>query len=932
MAGDSLWEHVEKPISVWNQPLEIDFKTFFKSISKFVIKGAAGNWGDATLAAVDAFASAGIKPDPGQLAWLLIRRALTRATYDLVAENANFLAANAPDDADAFCETLDLSLEEATMQIDRDFFDHPASLQILDLYQVPFKHWLMGHGLLEAQANTVIGRLPSYFVFALNHEWRRKPEVYQPILDAVETPFTQAGEREQGWLYYAAWLQKQIGESVFNETFSLSQIYVPLRAYYIEKIDDNEITDTTLSSMEKSRRIVVDLQTELDNWVDRADQRDAIRVVSGGPGSGKSSFARMYAANRAATYPHHRVLFIPLHQFDPKSDLRSGIQDFIQYGRLLTHNPLDPDSMERLIIIFDGLDELAMQGKIGTETARDFIEEVERTVRNYNTQQLRLQILLTGREVVVQANASKFRKDEQVLYVLPYFVSEREHEPQYGSSKYEDSQSLLEADQRQLWWQRYGTATGRGYEEMPVELQRRDLDDITTQPLLNYLVALSYTHGELNFSEQVNLNEIYADLLKAVYERDYAGGIHRVVQDMPLSNFIRILEEIGLATWHGDGRTTTISELQARCKSAGLVRLLEDFEEGAAAGVARLFTAFYFRQHEAHREGERTFEFTHKSFGEYLTARRVVRAISRMHSELTRRQENMETGWDEQEALRHWIEVYGDAPAMTQDLFRFVQSEVQLGNIKIVTEWQNMLGNLISWLLQYGLPMELLNPRPSYYKETQVALHAEETLLAIMYACANSTRQISRVKWFQVSPTAAGVWLSRLQGQRSNPINGLALECLGFLNLGGCRLHGRDLNNANLQYSNLEGVWLSLAILPNANFLGAKLEHANFTRSVLFHARFKGASLIRVGFVDANLEGADLREANLKEANLEGANLKEANLEGANLEGANLEGANLKGANLKGANLPNGKTWTPVADMARFTDPDHLDFWQPRER
>jgi len=70
-------------------------------------------------------------------------------------------------------------------------------------------------------------------------------------------------------------------------------------------------------------------------------------------------------------------------------------------------------------------------------------------------------------------------------------------------------------------------------------------------------------------------------------------------------------------------------------------------------------------------------------------------------------------------------------------------------------------------------------------------------------------------------------------------------------------------------------------------------------------------------------------------ANLQGAMLLSANLQGANLAGANLQRTMLASANLQGARLsertrlPDGTNWTPGTDMARFTDPDHPDFWRP---
>jgi hypothetical protein len=41
----------------------------------------------------------------------------------------------------------------------------------------------------------------------------------------------------------------------------------------------------------KKRRAVVMLEEELDAWLERADPSDAVRVLAGGPGAGKSSFA-----------------------------------------------------------------------------------------------------------------------------------------------------------------------------------------------------------------------------------------------------------------------------------------------------------------------------------------------------------------------------------------------------------------------------------------------------------------------------------------------------------------------------------------------------------------------------------------------------------------------------------------------------------------
>ena len=131
---------------------------------------------------------------------------------------------------------------------------------------------------------------------------------------------------------------------------------------------------------------------------------------------------------------------------------------FVNLDNFLSHNPLDSEHREdRLLIIFDGLDELEMRGKIGEKAAQDFVREVQRKVERFNQLKTSVQVLISGREVVVQSNETDFRKEGQILYVLPYFLSKNERK------YYIDPQNLLKQDQRQLWWQFYGKASGKNY-------------------------------------------------------------------------------------------------------------------------------------------------------------------------------------------------------------------------------------------------------------------------------------------------------------------------------------------------------------------------------------------------------------------------------------------------------------------------------------
>ena len=132
--------------------------------------------------------------------------------------------------------------------------------------------------------------------------------------ESLQTPFTTASEREQRWARYSAWLERQVDEPLFAEAFSLKQIYIPLRACYERKPETQPSKDVSLMTgkgeTNKLERVLVELEPTLLNWVKTAEKEDAVRVICGGPGCGKFSFAKIFAARLIAnkTIP---VLFVP---------------------------------------------------------------------------------------------------------------------------------------------------------------------------------------------------------------------------------------------------------------------------------------------------------------------------------------------------------------------------------------------------------------------------------------------------------------------------------------------------------------------------------------------------------------------------------------------------------------------------------------------
>ena len=882
-----------KPKNVFKKPLTVAPKDLIKALSKGVGHTATGKWEEVGTDVVEAISAIGLATDPEELLFLLIRRSIMRALLDLVDESPIGQLAEIKDDAKNIQDKLEESISIREVQISKKFFDRPADISLLEDVKILLRSWLQAYGVSDSAADAITLRLPSYFAYALNQEWRKNAKSYRPLLDALDTPFAKAGEREWAWSAYSALLQRRIQESVFDEPFSLAQIYVPLNAYYLEDSFKETIAEEMTTSRQDRRRVVVELEKELESWLDHPNTNDTIRVISGGPGSGKSSFARIFAARMSAK-SNLKILYIPLHLIDPNRDMVDEVGRFVLDEGILSQNPLNPESPEpNLLIIFDGLDELSSQGKAAAETARAFIDEVERTVQKRNSPSVKLRVLISGREVIVQENESGFRKPKQVLNLLPYHLERMERSDQgvrLVEKTYHDPKGLLRNDLRQEWWKNYGKLTGKNFDGLPKELARHDLEEVTAQPLLNYLVAMSFTRKKIDFQKDVNLNAVYEDLVSAVHERAYEHKrAYAPIKHMTLEHFMRVLEEIGLAAWHGDGRTTTVREIEEHCILSGVGKLLDDFKEGAMVGVTRLLAAFFFRQYGRRPSGDPTFIFTHKSFGEYLAARRVVRAMERIVTETKRRYDSPDDGWDERESLKHWAQICGPS-AITPYLHTFLLKELKLHKSSYIAEWQDCFTKLFSNVLRSGMPIELLQLK-SFSISLFQSRNSEEALMVCLNACARLSGKISMIE--HPNSTAFGGWFKRIQGQRSSAETTLVARVLSLLNLRDTVLHMSDFYLANLERSDLSGLAGAYMNLIVTNLVNANLARATLANSYMHGVQLQGA----------NLENADLESAHLENANLEGANLEDADLQGANLEGAIIKGANLKNANLSGANL-----------------------------
>lgn len=789
-------------------------------------------------------------PKPEEVAGILLKISMTNALYRILDKNEATLKSFFALGRKEFVLEQKEAIRSHSLFLNADFYRDVYRSEFVRDVSAFFERWLAFLGVPEDQRKRLAATLPNEFLIALTEEWRRKPEFYAKMQADDKNPFVQAAEREYLWAKYRQTLIDAFNtEPMFEETFGLAAVYVGLRAYHTAK--DKERGEV---------KRVVNLEQKIDEWLSVGSKTDTLRVISGGPGSGKSSFGKMLAAKLAQQGRY--VLFIPLQHLE-NSMVVSAMGTYLTASGWFKHNPLDGSNADTpLLLICDGLDELAQEGKASEEMAGQFIANLKQFLETRNMGKLHVQAMVSGREPVIQTHAFKLDVQDTVLHLLPYKLLYHDLFANHGLTKYDDPTKMLKADQRDTWWKRYAFAKGRPETTMPEVLKREELEDITREPLLNYLVALSYERSKqpdaprkLDFSTETNRNRIYADLLFSVYERPWGNKRNPQAKGISEHQFYTLLEEIALVTWRGGGRTATLQSLQEHC-GAQNANILKIFEQGSEEkGVHRLITAFYFRQGQREANQEKTFEFTHKSFGEYLTARRLVRELAEIHDQRRDNKSNSRKGWTMQQALTAWAQLTGNTP-IDWDLLPFLRDEIALlpadplvDGISTAkrerhaerpkpVELLQTLCELAGDVIANEMPMQEVKPILATFGEmNRQARNAELALLAAINACALTKEDgihMVVIPWSEQNEderwknsARAFEWFNRLRGQEIG-YRAFFSSLLAGLDLTGMDLNGSDLRGADLRGVNFFGADLYDANLDEANVCGALcLEYAD---------------------------------------------------------------------------------------------------------
>lgn len=703
---------------------------------------------------------------------------------------------------------------------------------------------------------------------------------------------------------------------VFDEPFNISEIYVPLKA---KLVDGN--------GKGKENEALINLEAWAKDLLVNPDKNGQVMFIQGGPGRGKSVFCRMFANwVREHLHPIWTPILIRLRDinaFEPniENTLRAAVQaDFAK-----SDDGWLTDSNNRFLFLLDGFDELRMEGR----TANG-IEEFLKKVGYFQAscqqnQQLGHRFIVTGRELALQGIEVP-RNLERVEIALMDEPLQAEWLSKWGSLFGEDKANEFQAFLQD--------------QNCPERVQQ-----LAQEPLLLYLLAAMHRDGKLTpdmFAGADSTNAkilVYETTIDWVLTKQRPEALNIDLTEYETEDLRRILMEAGLAVTQSGGEWVSIKIIEERLKGDdGAKDLLEKAQKRMGDNPLRnALAAFYMRPASPSDEREGAVEFVHKSFGEFLCAKRLQESLVEW-TESGRKHQKFYIDDDRLGKEIYDLLGYGGlTPEIVEYLMKLLQGSDGFQPIELFQrleefylDWckgkfinahtNNLPQNKMLQLRSNGSKMGLrevdifagLNITILLFQLHQYAQENEDIKDKIIFhPCGQkNSADFDRSRLLRIIEYSNSVSISTF------------LETVGFFlshanlidadlsgadligtKLNGAKLNGADLSRAKLNGAKLIGVNLSCANLIGADLSGADLSGANLDGAYLICTNFASANLSDVNFSCVYLNGADLASANLSHAYLKDANLSRAYLKGANLSCTDLTGTEFTGAYLKGANL-----------------------------
>lgn len=657
---------------------------------------------------------------------------------------------------------------------------------------------------------------------------------------------------------------------VFNEPFTLKEIYVPTEARFINKDGEQD-----------EERDPVVLEQWAKAWLNQPEQSKVL-FIQGHPGRGKSVFCRMFAEwVRVNEHPNWTPILIRLRDIQSlEKDFEETLRKAVNRNFAASDQGWLSDRNTRFLFLLDGFDELLMQGRT-SNGLEEFLEQAEKFQRRCQENfEKGHRVLITGRTLSLQSIERKMPTNLERLEII-------------------EMSDELQGQWFAKWVQLAGSEKTSAFQQfLHSEQCPKRVRELSREPLLLYLLAAMHRDGELTLSAFEGAEGVQAKIL--IYEKtiDWVltkqrpDMLNRELTELETEDLRLILAEAGYCVQSGDGYAR-IAMIESRLKGNSSVQcLLEEARQRLKDNPLRNSLAAFYLQPGSQRGG--SVEFIHKSFGEFLCAERLKIAIESWTEPGKRRQEFYvspdQFNWE-------IYDLFGTC-ALSPEIVDYLMALLgKSEGFEPFTLFKRLNEFYLRWCNGEFLdvPNENLFQRkvrsireqiPELLTEEVVDIRCIDVVVGLnvlillfqLNQYAQSRHDLKDcIKFYPCSQRDS----SDFDAYRLLKVIGYS-HCihpdtfcralknfLGYANFGGANLRGiflrgADLRDADLSNTFLRGAYLSESNLSRANFSGAVMYGTFLNEARLQNANFTGADLFKVSMMGAHLQNADFSSANLR--------------------------------------------------------------------
>ena len=794
--------------------------------------------------------------------------------------------------------------------------------QLAEAFNEVLQQRLIQAGLPEAEARTLTERVA-----------RKTNEYLIPELikvgESVErlVKWYSAGGKEQleKYLSIEEYLDTEIrpkpDEYIFDEEdekqITFRDLYVPLKVKLLD-IKGEPIPDTEL----------VDIEEWVRARLDDSPKEKNVLFIQGEAGRGKSVFCRMFADKvRQALHPTFTPIVIRLrHLRSLENNLTDTLESYSQFQAYsFVKEGWLKDKNTRFLFLLDGFDELLLEGR-ASGGLQEFLQQVEDFQRVSHHR-----FLVTGRPLALQG--------------IERLLSQTKSLERVALEPMDDSIRQTWLDK---WAAKVGTQEAEDFQQFLQACPAEIKDNLAREPLLLYLLGRMHREQRLNVQMFAEAQEeikakirIYDEAVKWVLDKQRQDENLRLA-GLESEDLRRFMTEAALCVVQSGNECAKVTMLEARLKDSNdpIAALIQKARQDTPLETVKeervlnnLLTAFYIKPASGDKGG--SVEFTHKSFGEFLFAERLVESFVDWTRKVKRRQrEEDDVSTEAMDKQIYDLLGYGNLTSEIVDYLRGLWAKNS--ELDLVHLFERLQDFYLRWcdgefidappenLPQYKMRLlkEQMRSRETHLGQRQVDVYAGLNVMILLlelhryaktrnelndkivfYPCGQpDTKEFDQERLLRIFR-----YSQCLSAYAYNQILGTNLS---QANLSQANLFGTELSEANLSEANL-----SQANLSQANLFGTNLSQANLSQANLRQANLLATKLSR-----ANLRGANLSQADLFVADLRGADLREANLSQADLRGANLRGANLSQADLEALKWDSGAKWANAGGLHEAVD------------